>query len=535
MKEIKYDLPEFNSRIIDVLFFLIVFLFMFDEVPKPMQLKMLGGPIADDLVVYPVIVSIVYTGYVVVRDPRVLVAYKPFILYTTLFLGFSLLSLFIGLMNYPSYEEAAAGTAIKSHIFSYLFAVADIFHIPLKREDVIALLLALRSIKNLLLFVVYIWGGSYIIFCWYHQNAIHGFKVCMIGGLASVFIFLIFGFLNMMAIAGNDGIKSFMYQYLYPYSLETSRVFYADGTLNYIPNQIRANLPEASHIGNYAAVILPSLLMIGMLLKKMLLKVAWAILLALFLLLCFLSQSRTALGIMIGIFILFIVLIMFVNWRKWKYIAVVLCISGLAFGGALLFIRSNTQIVGVDVASGTTITKDYLTQNITSLDLNSPSSRGGNAPRKTYIMIHVKEGLDHPLLGVGPGLSTGYDLNYVTNEDLKNPEVQRAVHSLESEGPVDSTYSLYAQNEFAQRFAENGLIGIFLFVVPFVFIEWKLLLLLKRGRGETEKGVFISWAIITVAATFVSSANGSATMMYNIWPVLGLSYAIYYQYNKEYR
>lgn len=542
----------FNTRIVDGLFFLISALFMFDEIPKRISLRGLGGPIADDLVVYPLIIGLFYTAYIAYHNKNILIWRRNFFIFSALFLIASVFSLLNGLIHYPAYDDLTKGIINQSRLYLVFNGLENIFPITITMEHKIMILLALRSFKDIVLYMIYIWCATYMIFCWYHDDAQRGIKVFFKGAMASLLIFFVFGILNMFALAGCTDIKNFMYQYLYPYILDSYRVIQPNGEFYFRMNQLRANLPEPSHVGNYAAAILPLLLMAVYGAKNWQQRILSASVLGILGVMIFLSQSRTPVLLTFGILVLFGGFCFFINWKNWKVVLLVLGMTAISFCVSVGFIQNYLQVEGASKQiegaskqiegaskqitesklSVTEVSDAYLMGNVASVDLSKDSQRGGNAPRKAYIMIHLREGLDYPLLGVGPGLSGRYDLEYVTKEDMKVPEIRKAVNSMKARDEGNARFSLYAQNEYVQRFSENGILGLLIFIFPFAFIYWKLIGMLMKYRKNKEKVLLVLWALIALPAAAVSGLNGSATMMYNIWPVLGLSYAIYYQYKK---
>lgn len=527
---------QIDSRIRDVLFFLIAALFMFSEIPEFLQVPLLGGPLPNDFVIYPLIIGLMYTTYIAYKNNNILISFRGFKKFVLVFWGISFISLICGLLNYPSYEIIAEGPTIKSSVFSYVFLMFNFWGITLSNEQAVMIFITIRELRNILLYSLYTWGGSYMVFCWYHNDVKRALKVFACGCTVSLIVFMIFGVLNILSLAGNIEIKNFMYHELYPYILQSSRVVNNNGEFYYRIDQLRACLPEPSQIGNYAAVIFPLLLTSLYSISNKLVKAFIYVGIGIFVYMCFLTQSRTPLFIVGGIFIIFLILSFFVSMKNIKTIILLLCVITISFGASLNFISQHLQVVGVSNKRvenmGNNIVNNYVKGNVESINLNGDSQRAGNSSRKALIMIHVREGLDYPLLGVGSGLSSGYDLIYVTQDELKNKEIKLFVESIKKEGILESKLNLYAQNEFIQRFSENGILGLIIFLFPFGFILWKLARLFYQKRKQGETAIICMWAFISVLATLISSANGSAIMMYNIWPILGISYATYYQYRK---
>ena len=50
-----------NNKVRDLIFFLVCTSLIFPNLPKPMQMNFLGGPIGNKLTFYPLVLGIIYT------------------------------------------------------------------------------------------------------------------------------------------------------------------------------------------------------------------------------------------------------------------------------------------------------------------------------------------------------------------------------------------------------------------------------------------------------------------------------------------
>lgn len=528
--EIRHINKGWNQKICDVLFFSISFSFCFNEIPERLQIPSIGGPIGVNLVVYPLIISVVYSLYKFYKNRMLLIDFKYFKWYMVVFIGISLVSLINGLMQYPYFPMIAAGPEIKSHFLPYLFKIFEIFHLPYSNVEGIALLIALRNIKLIFLYAIYTFFCSYMLFCWYYNNWERAVRVLILGCTSSLLLVIIIGLMNMLSLSGNVEVKEFLTQWFYPYILREGRVFLPDGTIALRTNQIQSIFPEPSYIGNYCSIILPLLFFSFFYSKKYILIILGVFL---FSLMVFLSQSRTAIYMLIIIMLLYFVAASFFHYPHWKIkLPIILLVISTSFIISLVFINQYLSIEGNHINKESGIAEQYIKKNIQSVDITT-DNRKGNAPRKTYIFIHLREGLDYPLLGIGSGLTDAYDLDYVTPEEKKNPEVRNFIKAMKYKGIIQSEQSLVAQNEFAQRFSENGIIGLCIFIFPFGFILYKVFFLMLALRKEKKDIIILVWIFVSIVSGLISGFNGNLTNMYNIWPILGIAYIVYSSYNRK--
>ena len=93
-----------NLKICNVLFFLICFSLVFNNIPKPIQMNFIGAILSSKLVFYPFIIGLVYTLYSEYKYKNVFVNFKLFSKFLLIYLVITFLSLIIGLYTYPYYD-----------------------------------------------------------------------------------------------------------------------------------------------------------------------------------------------------------------------------------------------------------------------------------------------------------------------------------------------------------------------------------------------------------------------------------------------
>lgn len=93
----------------NIFLYILIFTLIFNNIPKPIQLNFLGGPVGSKLAVYPLIAAFAYTFYCQYKYKDVFVDIKPFLKYILVFISIMLLSTVVGLFNYPYYDLVLNG------------------------------------------------------------------------------------------------------------------------------------------------------------------------------------------------------------------------------------------------------------------------------------------------------------------------------------------------------------------------------------------------------------------------------------------
>lgn len=98
-----------NSILVDILFFFVSFLLIFNNIPQILQMNFIGGLIGDKLIFYPLIIGFIYTIYYQYKYKNILVNFEKFIKFILVYLTITFISLIIGLYNYPYYDLVING------------------------------------------------------------------------------------------------------------------------------------------------------------------------------------------------------------------------------------------------------------------------------------------------------------------------------------------------------------------------------------------------------------------------------------------
>lgn len=150
------------------------------------------------------------------------------------------------------------------------------------------------------------------------------------------------------------------------------------------------------------------------------------------------------------------------------------------------------------------------------------NNKRSNGARYGLLKAHFRTGLQHPLLGVGKGLTGVYVADNFTLEEAANREISSWIRYQEERGPMAAGYSMPdAMNEFVSRFSSTGILGLGTFLFPFAYV---LLRLLKKW--VIRKDLTAMMMMLALISSMMAGCNGSLNLMYAVWLLLGLSYAV---------
>ena len=520
-----------SKKIIKFLFFLIVLFFIFNNIPKVIQMNFLGAPVGNKLVFYPLFIGFIYTIYCQYKHKNILINFDKFIKFIAVYLAITFISLIIGLYNYPYYDLVINGPVTQIEKLPKVMAILDNFGINIDQKILIAFWMVARVFKGLLFDTFYTFGGAYMIYCWYYNDWQKGVNIFIKGILTGLVVVLVYGCIEMFYLAGNDTAK-YILSTLNPY-IHVIKVDH-----NWWPpllwvKQARSVFPEPSHIGNYLAFALPVLwcLIINIRAYNEL-KLNKIILLCLtfvFSIIIFLAQARTASAMFFGMSALYVLLLCYLCIKDyWKNFAKIIIVSILAFVVSLTFINNfinkpvatqnvnNTKIETID--ENVDSVNNYISNNLSSL---ASTDQRSNGARYALIKSNLRIGMDKLFFGVGKGLTGAYVSANFTEKEKQNKEVKMWVTNQKKEGVL--RYGLGAMNEYVGRFAETGIIGLIAFLCPFFYILYKLFKALKPSPNAIQIKILL--LLTSLIGVMVAGMNGSLNIFYSTWIVLGLCYA----------
>lgn len=318
-------------------------------------------------------------------------------------------------------------------------------------------------------------------------------------------------------------------------------------------NQMRLIFPEPSNIGLFLGAVMPLAFMAMLSIKKNC-KYIGAFAVAAYSYFVFMSQARTAYVMLLFAVILF-TSVLFIKRKRISGNAFIVCLATwlcvvIGFGGYYTvhnIVLSNTlsskqtiqstrggQLTEKPTAKSAKPSNKKVAKKIISkaIDDNLLSVASGNKRSNTarygVIKSELAMGADHWLLGVGRENTKYYFEKYMPKENLKSGEIRMWIRQLH-EKQWKSSYPML--NEYTRRFADDGIGGLVLFVMPFFFAIWKLWkrLLYENSNLWQDYAIVFMGLVICV----VSWLGNTANTFYLPYVLLGLGYAMCFGQKKQ--
>ena len=502
-----------NKRVRNTLFFLMVFVLIFDSVPKPIQMNFIGGPVGGKLEFYPLMAAFIYSFYCQYRYRNVFVDFKVFCKYAAIFVGMMMLATIVGLIDYPYYDLILNGPADQIEKLPKVMSFLQAHGIFVEQKHLMQVWLIVREIKGVLLEVFWCLGGAYLVYAWYKDEWAQALRLAVRAVTCSCCVLLVYAIVEVLYLVGNETAKeilSFINPYIHP--IVTSHGWWPPLLWK---GQLRLVFPEPSHVGNYIAFGLP-LIWYGYIQADTNRRAALPLTMVMAFLV-FMTKARTAYAMLAGMLLLLVCLIFWGRQYELlkKFAVLIVCVT-IGFVGYVSFVKT-TSLSRANQAQS--VVQRTLEDNLVSLASNNKRSNGA---RYGLLKAHFRTGLQHPLLGVGKGLTGVYVADNFTPEEAANGEISSWIRYQEERGPMAAGYSMPdAMNEFVSRFSSTGILGLGTFLFPFAYV---LLRLLKKW--VIRKDLTAMMMMLALISSMMAGCNGSLNLMYAVWLLLGLSYAV---------
>ena len=557
-----------NKKFKNILFLFIIISLIFNNIPKMLQMNFLGGPLGDKLAFYPIFIGMIYTLYCHYRLKNIFIHFDKFIKFILIYVLIVLMSLIIGLYNYPYYDLIINGPVNQIEKLPKVIDILNNFGINTDAKILTVLWLIASTIKSVIFEAIYAFGGAYMIYCWYYNDWQSAFKILVKGVLLSLVVVFGYSFIEIFYLAGNEIAKDILVK-ITPYFHEINNPASQWGTwppVLWYNLQLRSIFAEPSYFGIFAGFSIPFLWYCINNFKNKLFFSAIFIVMSFLL---FLTQARTATALLFGeMTLLLLTLVHFRQKFLLKTIFLIYLSVGIAFCSANYFINNyidsvpkndkqtvsistvvknkqkaiksqtaqttkveekkaiNTQKVKLKKSENQkTNIKDssYLDKNFNSI---FTANQRSNSARYAYIKSAFRVGLDHPILGVGKGLTAAYMVNYFTDDEKKVGEVKRRIQRQNEVGILTAGMPILC--EYARRFAETGIVGCIVYFAPLIYLLYRLFKKLKNLQYE------YLFYMISLAGILASGFSLEFTGTYYYWVLLGLGYAMCFgKENKE--
>lgn len=507
------------------LFFLIVLFVIFCNIPKMVQLNFLGSFLAKDLSLYPILIGAIYTGYTFYQE-RKLPFYKEervLLFYIVTYVFILMLSFLHGLSMYPYYDAILAGPPDQIEKLPAVQHFLSTIGIEVDTISLLKFWMFARPIKGFIVETIWYFLVPYLIFTWYKRNASEGFSILTRAIFCATVLVCVYSMIDVLYLSGNTLAETVL-------ATLNPIVHYIQSNGTWWPpllwkGQLRSLFAEPSYYGIFAAFAMPFLWYCWGKHLQTKNKILITMVLFIFTYCLFLTKARTANVLFIGELLL---LIFFTLWKRnsdfIKKTVVIVILSLTAFITSvfsLSFMPGSPQgsTMGYDDKDSIAISS-YLEDNVGSL---ASSNKRSNGARYSILEASIAIGKDYPLLGVGKSLRNAYIPDYLSTEGKANSEVQYWMKNQEEKGIMKSGFP--ALGEYSTRFAETGVLGLVIYLLPAAFLAWRLLkrICLSGDREEREKCIFF---FISLSGVIASGLGDNLSITCAYWILMGLGYAL---------
>lgn len=511
-----------NRKVIDIIFAFLVFALPFKYIPRILWQSTLGGPFGNDLVVYPLLIGFVYTFYCQWKYRNVFFKWGIFKKFILAYVGVLLVSLIWGLINYPYYDQILAGPADQIEKLPKVLALLHGIGIPVAQKTLLEIWMLARPIKAVFFEALYTFGAAYMIFCWYHDRVQRAIDILLKMTTVDLVIIAAYGLVDVCYQNGQMWAQNFI-QFTIPLfhgDVAAKVDYYQFHTHLFWDSQVRSIFLEPSYFGIYMAFAFP---LLWWNIFRQIDRRKQAALWILFTILTFeifLTQSRTALAVNLGVFVIFVALCLYRRQKKLLLLLAAICIGcAIGFAGSMEFMKvaqvpsnlgeltplatkwQNTQKAKAPVNKGNekANVQNYVDQNLKSLSgANIKGAHAGsNHSRFTVQKTSIQIGLEHPLLGVGTTLRNGY-LREKLDKD-PGEEIQKWNKNIDKRGMLRAGFANLG--DFSLRFAETGFLGIGLYLLPALILLWFFAKVLMKRCAETSQFLFCGLSFVGIMAT----------------------------------
>ena len=510
-----------NTKIRNSLFFTICFSIIFSNIPEGIRLNFIGGSIGNQLVLYPLLVGLIYTLYCQNKYKNIFIKKKEFVLFSFIYIITGLISIGLGLLQYPFYDEILNGPLTQIPKIPMMISFFSYLQIDFDRNNLILGWMFTRVIKGMLLSYLWTFCMGYIIFCWHKNTGEESFKILTRATLCGVCVILLYSVIELFYL-GHVSAAGDILKIVNPYihSIENDGTWWPPLLWG---GQLRSVFAEPSYFGIYAAFAMPLLWYKLIETHISLWKFFWGGILTAFTFCLFLTKARTAVALFGGeVCLLFLALIYFRNKVFLKKFIIIIACSLIAFVFANLFI---TNIMALKTESVSRATLDKVVEMYISDNLKSIGGKDNRSNRSRYSVMEadLRVGLEHPLLGVGTGLRDAYVGEKLAAMDNKSDEMKRWIRAQKEKGVMRA--GIPVLGEYTSKFAETGMAGLLIHLFPAGYL---IFLILKKIRKTNdikikEQAMFLLFSFLGIMAAGIGD---NINITYCYWALLGVGYAM---------
>lgn len=510
------------------LFFLIVFFTIFSEIPHILQLNFLGSFLGKDLSIYPILIAFIYCLWEYRKEKQSFQATnmtKIFVAYIIVYVATIFISFIHGLYIYPYYDAILAGPVQQIDKLPMAQSFLQRLGIFISEQTLLKVWMFARPIKGFIFECFWFFSVPLMIYLWFRKDAHTGIIILYKAVICASVVVCFYGILDVFYLSGSTVAENILIHVNpFVHNIKSNGTWWPPLLWK---GQLRSLFAEPSYYGIFAAFAMPWIwysLLKGKNWRK---KTIICLLLIAFLIGLFLTKSRTANALFGGELIFLIIVAIWYHEKSFiKNTAVIVILTLFSFSIATVSMSympgspSGTKVMGYSEEK-TEAMGVYLQDNLGSI---TSSTQRSNRSRYSIFKASVAIGKDYPILGVGKGLRQAYIPGYLPEEAFAGNEIQRWIHDQKEKGIMKSGFP--ALGEYCTRFAETGIVGLLVYLLPSFYL---LLQLLKRMRStlsspeQKEETIFFLFSWLGIMASGLGD-NLNITCCY--WILMGIGYAL---------
>lgn len=273
-------------------------------------------------------------------------------------------------------------------------------------------------------------------------------------------------------------------------------------------DQLRSYATEPSIFGFLAASIIP----FSWSYFKNRIRWEYCVLYSYFIMLVFMTKSRTANAIAMYDGVVLILLLFLFKTKKWILWLLALSCIGFAANIILNYIPDFQISNQSGQIEKTENVRDYYNDNMkTILEKNSRS----NGSRLINIKSHLNVIIEHPFFGVGRNLKEYYVRNNLTEDAMTNEEIRSITNTLDEKGPLGPA-SYGNVNQYIFILANSGVIGLCIYLFPVMYMSYEFI---KRRLWHNDKILILYIALV---GNLLAQMAGEGTIL--LYIIGGLLY-----------
>lgn len=414
---------------------------------------------------------------------------------------------------------------------SFISRIANVGGFSIDSDSAVTFWVWLRALKGAIISPLFTFGASYLLYCYYYQDFASLKKVFLYGFFCSLAVVIGYSIIDIFYQAGNETAENILKQ-TYPWFNNLQKEP-REWPPPLWPNQLRSIFSEPSRLGNYATIAIPVLLGGTIESASVRAKGGFAFLFFLFTFILFLTQARTVYGLLLGLLFLYAALAFWLKCYRWS-VMLVAVLTAASFACASFFMIGFMNRAGYVKRDNVT---SIVNSNLISLgdfaEMDNEDNKDKRIRSKArYIMLnsYYKMWLERPVLGVGDfqPLAAAYAKNNLTDKDKEESEIKLWL-SIQKNYGILKAVGLRAMNEYADRLGKTGILGLGLYLVPFLYVLYKTLIFLyyvKIGRVKISNNVLCDAFIMSllICGIIASGMNDNLAAYFGPFAVLGIAY-----------